>query len=304
MSRLLLVPENVPAELRAYDQWVGWRWVRANGDWTKHPVSPNTQPPDLADITDPADWSSFDIALAYARDHRLAGLGFVLTADDPFAIIDLDDAVNPDTRKIIPAMRGIVTRLRSYTETSPSGSGVHVIVQGTLPPGRRRHRSVEMYDRDRYVTITGWYRPDTPASVEPRQVELESMYQRHIARPIAKELAAARPRRRRRSTAADLATMTFTPGSDPDDVVLRKALGAKNGYKFRRLYVDGDTTGYPSKSEADLALCGLLAYWTNGSAEQIDRLFTLSALADAKWERQDYRDRTIGQALTSRLTSS
>jgi DNA-binding MarR family transcriptional regulator len=80
-----------------------------------------------------------------------------------------------------------------------------------------------------------------------------------------------------------------------DDDVLEKALGARNAGKFARLWA-ADLDGYPSHSEADLALCAALAFWTQ-DAEQIDRLFRRSGLYREKWERADYREHTIAQAL-------
>jgi putative DNA primase/helicase len=73
---------------------------------------------------------------------------------------------------------------------------------------------------------------------------------------------------------------------------------AKNGAAVRRLW-EGDTSAYPSPSEADLALCGRLAFWTGGNASRIDALFRQSGLyREDKWhDRDDYREPTIAKAL-------
>ena len=71
--------------------------------------------------------------------------------------------------------------------------------------------------------------------------------------------------------------------------VIRKALSASNGERFSRLWY-GDTSGYGSHSEADLALCGMLAFWTGGDAARIDTLFRQSGLYREKWDRKDYRN--------------
>jgi primase-polymerase (primpol)-like protein len=83
-----------------------------------------------------------------------------------------------------------------------------------------------------------------------------------------------------------------------DDEVLRRAMAAKNGDKFKRLW-EGDTSGYSSDSEADLALCSLLSYWTGGDRQRVDRLMARGALGQReKWAtRPDYRERTINKAL-------
>ena len=74
-------------------------------------------------------------------------------------------------------------------------------------------------------------------------------------------------------------------------------MNAANGDKFRRLWA-GDTAGYPSHSEADQALCNLLAFWTGGDPQRMEELFGRSGLArDKWWERPDYRERTIQTAI-------
>jgi hypothetical protein len=84
-----------------------------------------------------------------------------------------------------------------------------------------------------------------------------------------------------------------------DDEVRRKALAASNGERFSHLWA-GNTSGYGSHSEADLALCGMLAFWTGGDAARIDALFRQSGLYREKWERKDYRDATITEALSGK----
>ena len=81
--------------------------------------------------------------------------------------------------------------------------------------------------------------------------------------------------------------------------VVKKALAASNGARFSRLW-NGDTEGYGSHSEADLALCGMLAFWTGGDAARIDTLFRQSGLYRKKWDRKDYRNRTITEALSGK----
>jgi hypothetical protein len=73
-------------------------------------------------------------------------------------------------------------------------------------------------------------------------------------------------------------------------------VGDQAGASIGRLWA-GDTTHYPSASEADLALCAHLSFWTGRDPERIDRLFRSSGLMRGKWERRDYRERTIGAAI-------
>jgi primase-polymerase (primpol)-like protein len=84
-----------------------------------------------------------------------------------------------------------------------------------------------------------------------------------------------------------------------DSEVIQKALAASNGARFSRLW-NGDTQEYGSHSEADLALCGILAFWTGGDSTRIDTLFRQSNLYRKQWDRNDYRNRTIREALSGK----
>jgi hypothetical protein len=95
------------------------------------------------------------------------------------------------------------------------------------------------------------------------------------------------------------ATLEAVSNGLSDDEIVRKALSASNEERFARLW-SGDTGGYGSHSEADLALCGMLAFWTGGNATRMDSLFRQSGLYRNKWDREDYRDRTITEALSGK----
>jgi primase-polymerase (primpol)-like protein len=60
-------------------------------------------------------------------------------------------------------------------------------------------------------------------------------------------------------------------------------MAGKNGTNFPRLWA-GNISPYPSWSEATLALCGMLAFWTRGDAERVDHLFRKSGLMRDKWD--------------------
>jgi hypothetical protein len=90
-----------------------------------------------------------------------------------------------------------------------------------------------------------------------------------------------------------------------DERILGLAFGGNNRAKFETLWAGewqrawkGKPMMYPSQSEADAALCQILAFWSNGNAARIDRLFRRSGLYREKWERQDYRDRTVERAIS------
>jgi len=97
--------------------------------------------------------------------------------------------------------------------------------------------------------------------------------------------------------------LTDGPQFDPeldDDELIERAKEAANGEKFQRLW-RGDTSGYPSHSEADMALCCLLAFWTSGDPQRVDRLFRASGLMRDKWDEVHYADgATYGERTVKR----
>lgn len=276
----------IAGSLRARPRWVNWRFAWVNDKWTKVPVNPATGNNAASD--NPATWSSFEVAVAgFERWPGLAGIGFMFTSEDGLCGIDLDGCIDGNG-EMAPEAKAIVENLSTYAETSPSGKGVKLILKGKKPPGAgcrtntvNGYKQIEIYDNLRFFTITGQRLSWCPTEVEPRQEQLEALC-RSLWPPKAKASQQPRP-----SANANLG----------DDDLIAKADKAKNAVKFRSLFFDGDTSAYAGDdSAADLALCTILAFWSKGDEAQIDRLFRRSALYREKWERKDYRDRTIAAA--------
>src|SRR5918994_1708827 len=271
--------------MRDLRQWLCWRLEERNGEPTKVPYSPKKQ--EKAKSTDPETWAGYEEVVKATRERGYDGVGFVFTLEDDFCGVDLDMCLDPETGEIEPWAQEIIEDLDSYTEISPSGTGVHILVRGELPSGRNRKGHFEAYDRGRYFTVTGKHLAGTPQAIECRQEQLRGVVRRvfgeESANGHAKPVAAPEPLRN------DLT----------DGKVIQKALAASNGAKFSRLW-NGDTSGYGSHSEADLALCGMLAFWTGGDAARIEALFRQSGLYREKWDRKDYRNRTITEALSGK----
>ncbi len=152
--------DAVPADLQEYRQWVGWRaQLKADGKLNKIPCSPHSGI--TGDAHDPRNWSSYIEAIVAYIGFQLDGIGFVLTERDPFAGVDLDHCLDA-SGVVAPWAARIVALLDSYTEVTPSGTGLRVLVRGTLPPGGRKRGDIEMYDRRRFLTVTGhvWKGPE------------------------------------------------------------------------------------------------------------------------------------------------
>lgn len=157
-------------------QWLCWRYEERDGKPTKVPYSPIMG--QRASSTDPETWTEYQEAVQACREHSYDGLGFVFTPEDDFCGVDLDDCRDPDTGKIEPWAQEIIKDLDSYTEVSPSGTGVHILARGELPEGRNRKGDFEAYDQGRYFTITGNHLPGTPRTIESRKEELQGVVRR------------------------------------------------------------------------------------------------------------------------------
>ena len=285
--------EALPAALIERDQWVCWRSHERNGNPTKVPIVPGTT--QFASTTDPDTWRRFQTARDAVQTTEMAGLGFVFTADDPLIGIDLDDCRDPETGEPTEWAKTIIAQLDSYTEVSPSGTGYHVLVTGTLPEGRNRAGKLEVYDRSRFFTVTGDHVADTPRAVHERTDAIETVHDTELrdtasasdsdpaTTPTDSQPAPNdQPSGTSHATAPDAAAV-------PDEELLERAQTAANGEKFTRLWT-GTTSGYESHSEADLALCRLLAFWTDGDPQRVDRLFRRSGLMRDKWDAVHYAD--------------
>jgi putative DNA primase/helicase len=263
-----------------------WRLIARDGKETKPPYQANGQ---LAKTTDSRTWTSFTVAIGSYNQGGSSGVGFVLTKDVGIVGVDLDHCRNAETGDIEPWAQDIVERLDSYTEVSPSGTGLHIFLFGKLPKSRRKSANVEMYDTDRFLTVTGMEIGEVAVKIQDRQEEINRLHADVFGAPGPRPSAAEQP-------------LPSSLSMD-DDGVLEMARSAKNGDRFMRLW-DGDTNGYPSPSEADLALCSYLSFYTGGDRSQVDRLFRRSNLFRTKWDErhhsdgQTYGDATITKALS------
>lgn len=286
--------DSIPEEIRALDQWVVWRRRHRDDKSTKVPYQ-SLAPTRLAETNDHETWSSFADAVIATCDVKngLDGVGFVFTADDPYCGLDLDRCLD-DKGRPLPWAQAILDRLPGYAEVSPSGLGLKLFLNAEVP-GKRHKLSklgdgtgaLECYDQGRYFTATGRVLGHDHARIVPAQAELNALYAEWFPAPIPPE---DEPRR-----------TPQIPAMLDDRQLFDKASQARNGAKFTQLYA-GRLDGYPSKSEADLALCSCLSFYTQDPAT-IERMFGLSGLVSEKWtSRPDYRELTINKALERTTT--
>jgi primase-polymerase (primpol)-like protein len=291
MTEQLLFPEI----LHAIARWLVYILIppEDGSKPTKQPFSPMTLTP--ANRLD--DTSTFDFALdtlqnawAYATAEAhlhgppFAGVGFrfeYCTAA-PFIFVDLDNCRDPETGEIEAWALETVERFNTYTEVSPSGKGVHILFRSTWTPAAgNRKGNTEVYWCGRWAAMTGEHLPGTPFDLIDRT---------EVFRAFHAELFPVPP-----PTPAAVASAPAVQFSD--DQLLNRARAARNGAMFRELFDQPPTR--PNHSEEDLRLCCILSFWTGRDAERIDRLFRQSALMREKWNRRDYRLRTIRKAIES-----
>lgn len=281
------VKANFPQELQELAQWVTWRAEPNPGKPKPRKVLFNPLSGDYGSSTDPQSWGTFDVACNAYLKGNYNGLGFVFSDDDPYTGVDFDNCVTGDN--IEPQRLLWAQSLKSYTEKSPSNTGLHTIVRGVLPSEGRKNPKleVEMYDSARYFTVTGNPLDGTPATIHSRQKQLSTLHSEVFPQHYQKTV-----------NAAQSAQSTVNISQDDQDlwnVLFRKT----NGESIRKLK-DGDMSGYANDhSSADMALCKQLAWVTGNDAARIDRMFRQSALMRPKWDRVDYRERTINSAINS-----
>jgi putative DNA primase/helicase len=259
---------NIPDELKILRQWVCHR--------DKVPITPINGYP--ASPTDPSTWRCFTEAVQYAE--RCDGIGFVFSKNDPYVGVDIDHCID-DNNALSTDAKIIVNTIKSYTEKSQSGKGIHTICKGSLPEGARRNtdNGVEMYSDSRYFIMTG-NKLSKSTIVAERSQELKSVYSQYVEKNLKQTNL----------------VKSITP---MDSVITYESLLAKLSKKKKEKLSalwEGDMNEYnDDHSAADLALCSILAYHTS-SPEHTDKLFRQSELYRDKWDEIHYGDgRTYGQ---------
>lgn len=259
--------EQIPQELKALPNWICWDAVpdEKRGKIKKVPINALTGGGAMSN--NPSTWCDFDTAVRASEKH--SGIGFMF-GGCPYFGVDIDGK----EEELEAYQRGengniiseFISTLQSYAEISQSGKGIHIICRGTLPKRGRRKGSVEMYENGRFFVMTGNSCSEYEGIAECSD-SIKPLHEKYIGgghEPVAKAVPAVR--------------------LDTADQIIKAAAGAKNGGKFVSLY-SGSTAGYASQSEADMAFCSMLAFWTGCDASKMDVIFRSSGLMREKWDR-------------------
>ena len=301
--------DEIPDELQAYP-FVFWRYEIVEKYVKKPPFNPRTGK--RASVADPDTWGSFNEAMDVYLTQKWGkadGVGIMLPENGNLVAVDIDDCTLHG--KISASAMDIISSLDSYSEFSPSipkgeqmPTGVHIWVKGTLPGlfCRNDEKRVEMYQRRRYMTVTGHPIHANSDLISQDQDRLSAVYNELFA-----------------YTEGIKDTGGGAGGSLPgyytyvsDEQELARAHRANYGSFFRRFYEgdaslwEGPGARYASQSNADFVLALYLLRVTNNDAVQSDRLFRMSGLMRSKWDRkvnkyETYGQRTIKRALQVRL---
>lgn len=289
--------ENLPAELREKGLFCCWRYEERPGAEkpTKSPYNPRTG--GGAQSTNPATFSLLEATVeaverSAATKAPYSGVGVGIFGE--VCAIDIDHCIDHDGAFSALAA-DVMTTMSSYTEKSPSGTGIRILFKA---PGfqydtqryyiNNKKNGLEVYvagATNKFVTVTG----DVIAECgyEERGAQLQTVLDKYMGRPDKKT-----------------APPPTLPGpvSLEDTELIERAKQGKNGGTFAALWA-GDTAGYPSRSEADIALCNALAWWTDRDAARVDRLFRQSGLMREKWDERHGRD-TYGRLTVENAVSS
>lgn len=236
---------NIPLELRARKQWaVSSLAPKDNGKPNKAPINPKTGLP--ASSTDPSTWVTFEEAV----NSNYAAIGFMLSKDDPFAIVDLDATEDPTIASLQAKIYG---SLEGYAERSLSGKGCHIVLNGLVGGGCRRD-AVEVYDRERYMIFTGDVVRRSPIMSNPIMLSR-----------LVSEMG---------GVMSYNTLPEHVPSTVEDEELLRRIEKAANGSRFKELFY-GPIPAGADRSQLDSALAQFIAFWTKDH-EQALRLFRRS----------------------------
>ena len=269
--------------LKKQKRWVVWNWEGAGDKRTKVPYSiMGTR----ASSTDPLTWTTY--AKAKKTLPFFSGVGIIFTPDQLLLGIDIDHILSEDGKINHWAKADIeklLAQTNSYTEISPSGTGLHILLalSAPLPLIANKHAPWEMYTSGRFFTfsenIYGEKKPLRTVSPEEALLILSI-----TGYPWGKDKPSLQP---------------TVVSSFSDEELKERMFASKNGPAIKSLY-DGDVSMHGNDtSRADAALLSHLAFWSGKNPDQMERvwLFSPLGLREKSQSRKDYRDRSIASAI-------
>ena len=286
--------DNIPEELKKLKQWCVYSIVQPKKQGqhkSKIPINPITGKG--ASSTDSSTWTDFKTAVNKSKKYD--GLGFFF--NNNYIGVDIDDIPEEikkfsqaptDPNNLINWLNGLTNH--SYLEVSQSGKGIHAIVKGKYKLDKNRRDNFEIYNNGRFFALTG--------NILNEQKNIKTISKRKF-----EELYYSTVGKNNQTTPVE--TRNSIPNSNnlSIDEIINKMRASSNGVKIKHL-MNGEYD-YKSQSEADIALCDYLAFWTNKDAEKMDAIFRQTKLMRPKWDKKDgattYGQRTINKAIADTI---
>jgi putative DNA primase/helicase len=167
---------KIPERLKAHKNFVVWRREQRGDKTTKVPYSPKTWV--AASTTNPDDWADLDDAITAKAAGNFDGIGFVFDEAAGIVGIDLDHCIlagENGNSTLTDFAEDIVMTMNSYTEVSPSKTGLHILVEATYIGKGIKRSEIEIYGNERYFTLTGNVIVARLSTIENRQDEVNSL---------------------------------------------------------------------------------------------------------------------------------
>lgn len=272
--------KNIPVAMKDQPTWCLWKLEERDGRTTKVPYTVNGNG-NGAQSNNPETWANFDDALnALTNNSKYNGLGFFL--EKPFVGLDIDHVSKQNPDKINKILNIVKS---TYVEKSQSGDGYHAIFRGFKPENTpNKKNGCEMYDHERFFALTG----NIQTLPQIDSFDGEKM---HNLIDLTVGFKKDNP-------------VSINPveakNNLSSDEIIDHILNSSQAQDFKELYA-GNISDYESHSNADLALCNILAFWTNHDAQKIDSIFRQSKLYRSKWDSKrgatTYGEMTIQKAI-------
>ncbi len=267
-QRTLVNPNAIPRELWQYKQFVGWKYIdRGKAKPDKCPINPHNL--SNAGSTWPNTWADIRTAVAtYQTEPSLAGIGYVLTANDPYVMLDLDNCIYYGEPNEFASR--ILNQLRTYAERSPSGNGLRLLVHCRHQPDAIKRPEIELYSKERFATLTGDVLNDAPiAKVDSLDWFIDEFVPKQEQKPSDPQLS---------SSGAD----RLLPSGD--DAELWDYIFRINGLANRIYHGDLSNVRNADQSRAVILLLNSLAIWTKSDAGRMNRMIRQTHLDNSKFD--------------------
>ena len=273
--------KDIPDELKRKRRWCLYKLINKEGKSTKLPLMPNGKP---AKSNDKTTWRNFDECKVALKDTD-CGLGFML--GDGYIGIDIDkvsDEIMEYTvdKNAFSMTADFLRGLSTYAEISPSKTGLHFIGRGKIFGERKRYKNLEIYDKDRFFTITGNILKDKDRrKITDINKELLSLYQKYMPDMNTGKLDVNKQK--------SIEKINVTVNNLSSEEVLEKLFN--NGYfgytkeDLMQIYGGNYKSYFNSQSEADFFMIKRLLFYT-ADVEQAVLLMEMSGLKREKWHKK------------------